>query len=108
MSWYPQRDALQKKVAELERQIEKHWSTKKDAFVKMNDGLISREEYENISAENRSEIQRLRLESELLEYAAVSGQQPETARPDKLAGATSAGGVDQRDGRYADSSRPGI
>lgn len=84
-------DVLQNKVAEMERQIEKHWSAKKDAFVKMNDGLISREEYENISAEKRREIQRLRSEIESLEYESVSGQQPESTRPDKLAETASAG-----------------
>jgi len=84
-------DAPQNRVTELERHIEKHWSAKKDAFVKMNDGLISREEYENISAEKPREIQRLRSEIESLEFAAASSQQPESTRPDKLAETASAG-----------------
>jgi len=53
---------VESQINALEQKLEKHWSAKKDAFVKWNGGLISKAAYEGIYAEHHQEIQRLNME----------------------------------------------
>ena len=59
--------------------MEKQWSAKKDAFVKWNDGLISKRRYQIISDERQQEIQRLRLEIDKLNAILTSEHEAKIA-----------------------------
>lgn len=72
-------DTLRDQLAALEQKMEKQWSAKKDAFVKWNDGLISKRRYQIISDERQREIQRLRLEIDRLSSILASDHATETA-----------------------------
>lgn len=84
--------SLQAQIASLEQQIEKKWSAKKDAFVKWDNGVISKTAYEDICAEKRREIQQLDQELERLKTLLASGWSAEDEHPEQLADA--GGGVE--------------
>lgn len=70
---------LREQIAALEQKIEKQWSAKKDAFVRWNDGLISKRRYQIISDERQQEIQRLSLEIDKLNAILTSEHEAETS-----------------------------
>ena len=74
----------------MEQKIEKHWSEKKDAFVKRNGGLISQAEFEHVSVERGRKIQQLRAELESLNHTVATARLPAPQNPDKLADAAGA------------------
>lgn len=82
--------AIQDKITALEQKIEKHWSAKKDAFVKRNGGLISQAEFDRIFAERGRKIQQLRAELESLNNTAAKTQPASAQCPNKLADAAGA------------------
>ena len=82
--------AIQDRITALEQKIEKHWSAKKDAFVKRNGGLISQAEFDRISAERGRKIQQLRAELESLNHTVATARLPAPQNPDKLADAAGA------------------
>ena len=82
--------AIQDRITALEQKIEKHWSAKKDAFVKRNGGLISQAEFDRIFAERGRKIQQLRAELESLNNTAVKTQPASAQCPNKLADAAGA------------------
>lgn len=84
--------SLQSQIASLEQQIEKKWSAKKDAFVKWDNGVISKAVYEDICAEKRREIQQLDQELERLKTLLSSGWSAEDEHPEQLTDAS--GGVE--------------
>lgn len=82
--------AIQDRITALEQKIEKHWSAKKDAFVKRNGGLISQAEFDRIFAERGRKIQQLRAELESLSNTAAKTQPASAQCPNKLADAAGA------------------
>jgi len=82
--------AIQDRITALEQKIEKHWSAKKDAFVKRNGGLISQAEFEHVSVERGRKIQQLRAELESLNHTVATARLPAPQNPDKLADAAGA------------------
>lgn len=82
--------AIQDRITALEQKIEKHWSAKKDAFVKRNGGLISQAEFDRIFAERGRKIQQLRAELESLNNTAAKTQPASAQCPNKLADAAGA------------------
>lgn len=82
--------AIQDRITALEQKIEKHWSAKKDAFVKRNGGLISQAEFDRISAERGRKIQQLRAELESLNHTVATARLPAPQNPDKLTDAAGA------------------
>ncbi len=78
-------NGVENQITALEQKLEKHWSAKKDAFVKWNGGLISKAAYEGIYAEHHQEIQRLNLEVERLKGILTEGKQSENVDPEQLA-----------------------
>lgn len=82
--------AIQDRITALEQKIEKHWSAKKDAFVKRNGGLISQAEFDRIFAERGRKIRQLRAELESLNNTAAKTQPASAQCPNKLADAAGA------------------
>ena len=58
--------ALPVRLKSLEQRIEKLWTEKKDAFVRLTQGLLEQNAYEALCAEKQEEISRLRQETERL------------------------------------------
>lgn len=75
---------LQDQITVLEQKIEKQWTAKKDAFVRWNDKLISKAEYDSVCAEKQDMISQLHLEIERLNDLIASGQKEEIA-PSQMA-----------------------
>lgn len=88
-------EALRDQIAVLEQRIEKQWSVKKDAFVKWNDGLISRRRYQLISDEKQQEIQQLRLEADKLNQILANCQTTENETSIQAAKAVNAAELTQ-------------
>lgn len=72
--------SLQEQIMALEQKLEKQWTAKKDAFVRLHGGLISQAEYENIREERQRKIQLLCTERKRL-CAAAECQGAENITP---------------------------
>ncbi len=77
-------------IMALEQQIEKQWSAKKDAFVKWNNGVISKAVYEDICAERQREIQRLQQEMDQLKTIQGDGLSTRNESPKQMVEAADA------------------
>lgn len=75
---------LRSQIASLEQQIEKQWTAKKDAFVRWNNGLISKAQYRNICDERQREIQNLHMEADRLNGILTEGPQTEAKHSTQL------------------------